>query len=73
MTKLSVSPEECFYIGDGGSHELEAAKELGLYAYQAVWYLKEGTKQPCKRKPEFLQFEHPLDVIREIRCRNIEG
>lgn len=62
MKALSVKPEECLYVGDGGSRELEAAEELGMQAVQAVWYLKEGTMQPG-RKGEFLQVEKPLDVL----------
>lgn len=64
MDKLHVKPEECLYLGDGGSFELETAKELGMKAVQAVWYLQEGTTQPVKRKPEFLQFEKPLEVFK---------
>lgn len=63
MDSLSVKPEECLYIGDGGSHELEAAESLGMKAAQATWYLKEGTFQPCMRKAEFVQAESPMDVI----------
>lgn len=63
MKKLSVKAEECLYVGDGGSSELEAAQELGMTAAQAVWYLKEGTKQPSGRKQGFLQIEKPLDVF----------
>lgn len=60
---LSVKAEECIYVGDGGSYELETARKLGMKAVQAVWYLKEGTSQPSKRKHDFLQIEKPLDVM----------
>lgn len=63
---LSVKAEECIYVGDGGSYELEAARELGMKAVQAVWYLKEGTLQPSQRKHDFLQIEKPLDVVRLV-------
>ncbi len=43
MEELQVSAEECLYVGDGGSRELETAKELGMNVAQAVWYLQEGT------------------------------
>lgn len=62
MDELSVKAEECLYIGDGGSMELEAARELGMKAVQAVWYLKEGTRQPSKRKENFMQAETPMEV-----------
>lgn len=60
---LSVKAEECLYVGDGGSRELETAGKLGMKAVQAVWYLKEGTMQPTGRKSDFLQVEKPLDVV----------
>lgn len=63
---LSVKAEECLYVGDGGSCELEAAQGLGMTAVQAVWYLKDGMIQPSKRKTDFLQFEKPLDVLRYL-------
>ncbi len=67
LNALSVKPEECLYIGDGGSKELETAQELGMKAVQAVWYLKEGTSQPVGRKPEFEQVERPMDVVEMVK------
>lgn len=61
---LSVQPEECLYVGDGGSRELETAEEIGMKAVQATWYLKEGTSQPVGRKPEFEEAKRPMDVVR---------
>lgn len=63
MKNLSVKAGECLYVGDGGSHELETARKLGMTAVQAVWYLREGTTQPAKRKPDFPQLERPLEVL----------
>ena len=66
MAKLSVKPEECLYVGDGGSYELETARKLGMNALQAVWYLREGTTQPTGRKKEFRQLERPIEVLRYL-------
>lgn len=63
LESLSVKAENCVYIGDGGSSELEAARKLGMKAVQAAWYLQEGTTQPSKRKYDFFQLERPLDVL----------
>lgn len=63
MEKLNVKAEECLYVGDGGSNELEAAEVIGMKAVQAVWYFKDGTGQPAKRKADFTQIETPLDII----------
>ncbi|MDE5823524.1 MAG: HAD-IA family hydrolase, partial [Lachnospiraceae bacterium] len=66
MNQLSVDAQECLYVGDGGSHELEAARELGMNAVQAVWYLREGTTQPCGRKADFEQIDNPMDLLNRI-------
>ncbi len=63
MEGFSVKAEECVYIGDGGSCELEAARKLGMKTAQAVWYLKENTTQDSKPKPDFFQIKKPLDVL----------
>lgn len=63
---LSVRAEDCLYVGDGGSYELEAAVSLGMNVVQAVWYLQEGTTQPAKRKDDFAQAETPMEIIRYI-------
>lgn len=63
LEKLNVQSDECLYVGDGGNGELEAAKMVGMKAVQAVWYLKEGTNQPSKRKAEFENVETPLDIL----------
>ena len=61
-----MKAEASLYVGDGGSFELETAKKLGMTAVQAVWYLKEGTTQPSKRKQDFFQFETPFDVLKYL-------
>ena len=66
VEKLGVKPEECVYIGDGGSNELVAAKAFGMRPAQAVWYFKEGSFQAIGRSQEFPQLEKPLDVLEFI-------
>ena len=66
MASLGVALEECLYIGDGGSNELEAARTLGMKAFQAVWYLQEGTSQPMGRMEAFEQLESPRDVLEHL-------
>ena len=63
---LQVRFDECVYVGDGGSYELETARSLGMHPVQAVWYMKEGVEQLSKRKPGFLQVTSPLDVSAEL-------
>ena len=64
IEKLGVKADECLYVGDGGSDELEAAQTFGMHAVQAVWYLKEGTSQSSRRKEDFEHMEKPMDVIK---------
>ena len=62
---LGVAPEECLYVGDGGSRELEAASALGMRPLQAAWYLladERGRMQPTGRIAGFPQAEDPADV-----------
>ena len=63
LERLGLKADECLYVGDGGSGELEAAQETGMRAVQAVWYLKEGTGQPAKRKNDFQHVETPLGIL----------
>lgn len=64
---LSVQLEECLYVGDGGSRELETAQELGMKVVQATWYLKEGTSQPVGRMSEFEEARMPMDVVEFVK------
>lgn len=66
LNKLNVQANECLYVGDGGSSELEAAEKAGMKAVQATWYLKENTAQPSTRKEKFEQIETPLDILNRI-------
>lgn len=66
VEKLQVKAKECLYVGDGGSNELVAAKKAQMHPVQAVWYLKEGTKQPATRMKEFENVERPLDILNII-------
>ena len=62
LTKLELSANECLYVGDGGSNELDKAKELGMRAVQAAWYLGDGLDQPVGRLHGFEQLDSPMDV-----------
>lgn len=63
MTALDVKPEECLYIGDGGSHELDAAKDLSMHPLQAVWYRTEQSEHVIKIKEDFIQINNPMNII----------
>lgn len=65
LADLQVKPGECLYIGDGGSHELEAASQAGMHAMQARWYI---SKVPFldEKKEAFNQLDSPMDVLMYI-------
>lgn len=66
VDRLGVKPEECIYVGDGGSEELPTAKELGMIPQQAAWYLVGHRLQPSTRMQEYEPMERPLELIDRI-------
>lgn len=63
MRELEVEPEECLYVGDGGSRELETASEIGMKALQATWYFKDNGRKPLMYKQQIQQLNSPLEVL----------
>lgn len=63
VNALGLESQECLYVGDGGSSELEAAQAFGMKAVQACWYLKEKEDWPAKRKEEFRQVLEPMKIL----------
>ena len=66
MKELNVTAEECIFIGDGGSQELQASGALGMKPLQAIWYLKQGTLHRIKPMDEYQQLESPMKVFDHI-------
>ncbi len=54
---LDVKPEECLYVGDGGSRELYGAKDAGMKAVQCTWF-RERAFEPHVSCPLFDEFPH---------------
>lgn len=52
---LSLLPGECLYVGDGGSRELQGAKEAGMHPVQCTWFhdLAFEPHIPCPIMEEF--------------------
>ena len=65
MKELGVMPQECLYVGDGGSRELFAAEELGMKAVQAEWFRRYAFEPhiPCPVYPQFLQAQKQEDIF----------
>lgn len=66
MDALSVRAEECVYVGDGGSFELETAESLGMKAIQAVWYLDNMSPKYSSLKDVFPQQKNPVNIVKEL-------
>ncbi len=64
LQQLGVSAENCLYVGDGGSRELETARQLGMQAIQATWYRQDSfEKYQAALLPEFLQIPEPMQLL----------
>ncbi|MCR5685551.1 MAG: HAD-IA family hydrolase [Lachnospiraceae bacterium] len=76
IDKLRVKPEECIYVGDGGSGELFAAKEAGMKPVQALWF-RDIMFEPHIPSPvydEFMYAQTPEDIERITEdLRNAES
>ncbi len=70
MTKeLGVKPEECLYVGDGGSKELFAAREAGMHPVQCTWFhdLAFEPHVPCPIYDEFDHANTQLEILKFIK------
>ena len=64
MEKLGIPAENCLYVGDGGSQELETARSLGMQAVQATWYRKADFERlQAALRPEFPQIGDPMELL----------
>ncbi len=65
LETLKLSSEECLYVGDGGSRELYAARDIGMQALQCTWFHKLAFEPhiPCPVLDEFPHAEHQEDVL----------
>lgn len=66
MEQLGVTAQECLFIGDGGSCELEAAEELGMNALQALWYVRGVAGHPSEEMEGFWGLEEPMEVLAAV-------
>ncbi|MCR5064055.1 MAG: HAD-IA family hydrolase [Treponema sp.] len=66
---LNVKFEECVYVGDGGSHELTGARELGMHAVQCTWFHERAYEPhiPCPLLDDFPHADTQADVIKFCR------
>ena len=67
---LQLSPEECLYVGDGGSRELYAARDYGMQAVQCTWFHDRAFEPhiPCPLLAEFPHADHPMEIVEYARA-----
>ena len=74
LEELGVAPSECLYVGDGGSRELQTARDIGMPAAQALWF-RPGMFEPHVPSPVFPDFAHAerqADILSIIANLNYE-
>ena len=64
--RLGVTAAECLYVGDGGSHELYAARQAGMKPVQCTWFheLAFEPHVPCQILDDFEHVETQLNVLK---------
>ena len=65
---LGVKPEECLYVGDGGSRELYTARDVGMNAVQCTWFHDRAFEPhiPCPLLDEFPHADKQEDILEWI-------
>ena len=68
IEQLGVKPEECLYVGDGGSKELYGARDAGMHPLQCTWFssLAYEPHIPCPVLDEFEHAQKQMDVLKFI-------
>lgn len=65
---LHVEPDECLFVGDGGSGELYAARDAGMHAVQCTWFHERAYEPhiPCPILDEFDHADTQLEVLKYL-------
>ena len=69
MTRLfHVEPDECLFVGDGGSRELYAARDAGMHALQCTWFHDRAYEPhiPCPILDEFDHADTQMEVLKYL-------
>ena len=69
MTRLlNVEPDECLFVGDGGSRELYAARDAGMHALQCTWFHDRAYEPhiPCPILDEFDHADTQMEVLKYL-------
>ena len=62
---LQIRPDECLYVGDGGSNELYAAREAGMHPVQCTWFHEKAFEPhiPCPILDGFDHAAHQMEIL----------
>ena len=65
LDALKLSPEECLYVGDGGSRELYAARDIGMQTLQCTWFHELAFEPhiPCPLLDDFPHADRQEEVL----------
>ena len=65
LDALELSPKECLYVGDGGSRELYAARDIGMQALQCTWFHELAFEPhiPCPLLEDFPHADRQEEVL----------
>lgn len=68
LVELGLKPEECLYVGDGGSNELYAARDAGMHPVQCTWFHDMAYEPhiPCPILDEFDRAGKTLDILKYL-------
>ena len=66
LKMLELDADECLYIGDGGSGELQAALAVGMKPLQAMWYSFDENNDTIVRNESFPALNDPLELFDHI-------
>jgi putative hydrolase of the HAD superfamily len=62
-SRLGVKANECIFVGDGGSNELDGASRNGMNAYHAIWFIPEYIRS---RIINYKKLKKPFDLVKEL-------
>ncbi|MDF2721228.1 MAG: hypothetical protein K0Q59_903 [Paenibacillus sp.] len=65
--RLGVQPEQCMFIGDGGSNELNGAETAGMRACHAVWQLPLSMRDRITGFPKLARPLETLDALSSFK------
>jgi putative hydrolase of the HAD superfamily len=66
---LGVESDEILYVGDGGSHELYEAREMGMHPVQCTWFYEKAFNPhiPCPILEDFPHAKRQCEILDYIK------